>query len=241
MIAVTVLLMILNVITSNSQTSPEIYSVSRVDEPITIDADWNKPVWQAIQPISLKRYMGDKPEHFPQVQAKLAYDDTHIYVIWKVNDQFVRAVANEHQGPVYQDSCVEFFFIPDNLGGLEYFNLEMNCGGTMLFHHQEFGKPEKVNISSEDIAAMQVAHSLPRIITEEIKEKTTWYLEYAIPFEILKNYYQLEYPKSGAKWRANFYKCADKTSHPHWLTWSEVQYPEPRFHLPEFFGTLVFE
>jgi hypothetical protein len=40
---------------------------------------------------------------------------------------------------------------------------------------------------------------------------------------------------------ANFYKCADQTSHPHWLTWASVDYPQPKFHLPEFFGRLVFE
>jgi len=42
-------------------------------------------------------------------------------------------------------------------------------------------------------------------------------------------------------WRANFYKCADSTSHPHWLTWSPVDHPTPHFHLPAFFGTLEFE
>ena len=88
---------------------------------------------------------------------------------------------------------------------------------------------------------MKVAHSLPRLIPDEITEETTWYLEYAIPFDILKTYYNMEPPISGSTWRANFYKCADKTSHPHWLTWSPVDFPKPRFHLPEFFGSLLFE
>jgi len=215
--------------------------VSRINSPMTIDANWDKPVWKDIETIVLKNYMGEKPAHFPTVHAKLAYDNENIYIIWKVDDQYIRAVAEEDQGPVFRDSCVEFFFIPDNLAGTEYFNLEMNCGGTMLFHHQDFNKDGSVNISKDDISQMKVAHSMPRLIKKEIKEETTWYLEYAIPFSILTNYYNLEFPESGTVWRANLYKCADDTSQPHWLTWSKVDYPEPRFHMPEFFGTLVFE
>jgi hypothetical protein len=119
----------------------------------------------------------------------------------------------------------------------------MNCGGTMLFHHQdhEDRSSTRIPISAEDIDKMKVAHSLPRLIPDEIEEKTTWYLEYAIPFEILNEYYKLEYPESGSVWHANFYKCADQTSHPHWLTWSPVDFPRPNFHLPQFFGELTFE
>lgn len=224
-----------------AQDTYKSHTVTRIDESISIDANWQKPVWQSIKAISLKNFMGEKPEHFPEVQAKLAYDDKNLYLIWRVDDQYVRAVAEEHQDPVFRDSCVEFFFIPDNLGGTEYFNLEMNCGGTMLFHHQDFTKQGSINITEDDINQMRVAHTLPRLIPKEIKKKTTWYLEYAIPFSMLKKYNDLTIPESGTVWRANFYKIADKTSHPHWLTWSKVDYPTPRFHMPEFFGELVFE
>ncbi len=40
--------------------------------------------------------------------------------------------------------------------------------------------------------------------------------------------------------RANFYKCADLSAHPHFLSWNKVDVPTPNFHLPEFFGTLYF-
>ena len=42
----------------------------------------------------------------------------------------------------------------------------------------------------------------------------------------------------GATWRANFYKCGDETSHPHWLSWSPVK--ELNFHAPDDFGELKF-
>jgi hypothetical protein len=47
-------------------------------------------------------------------------------------------------------------------------------------------------------------------------------------------------PAPGVRWRANFYKCAEHNSHPHWLMWAPIDFPKPNFHLPEFFGTLEF-
>ena len=41
-----------------------------------------------------------------------------------------------------------------------------------------------------------------------------------------------------ARIRANFYKCGDKTAHPHFLSWSPVSTEKPDFHRPEFFGEL---
>ncbi|MEW6117215.1 MAG: carbohydrate-binding family 9-like protein, partial [Nitrospirota bacterium] len=41
------------------------------------------------------------------------------------------------------------------------------------------------------------------------------------------------------EWRANFYKCGDATSHPHWASWAPVE--ALNFHLPHCFGTICFE
>jgi len=39
--------------------------------------------------------------------------------------------------------------------------------------------------------------------------------------------------------RANFYKCGNETSHPHWLSWMPLA--ERNFHDPSSFGQLVFD
>ncbi|MDD3966848.1 MAG: carbohydrate-binding family 9-like protein [Candidatus Marinimicrobia bacterium] len=43
----------------------------------------------------------------------------------------------------------------------------------------------------------------------------------------------------GSRWRANFYKCGDKTSHPHWGSWQALDILI--FHQPESFGILEFD
>ena len=92
----------------------------------------------------------------------------------------------------------------------------------------------------DNIDRIQIAHSLPKIVEPEITSPVTWTLEYRLPIEIFAKYSSATKPAAGAIWRANFYKCADKTSHPHWLTWSFVDNDMPNFHLPQYFGTLEF-
>lgn len=171
---------------------------------------------------------------------KIAYDDTAIYVMFRVVDRYVRAVAAGHQDNVWQDSCVEFFFTPGADLSRGYFNLEMNCGGTMLFHFQPGAGKDRIVIPKSECDRIRSAHSLPRIVDPEIEEPVTWTVEYWLPIPLLKRYCQVSTPAPHVTWRANFYKCADKTSHPHWLTWSPVNFPKPNFHLPQSFGILEF-
>lgn len=207
----------------------------------TIDADWNKADWQDVSPLRIESYMGDKPDHFPRVQARLAYDDQYIYVIFRVDDQYVRSIRTELHSEVCRDSCVEFFFAPGPDISVGYFNVETNCGGTMLlYHQQDRDDPNRVEVSPEDCGRIELAHSMPKVVEPEITEPTTWTLEYRIPFDMLTGYTSVTRPVAGATWKANLYKCADQTSHPHWLTWAPVDLPRPDFHQPTFFGDLVF-
>lgn len=223
-------------------TEPLEYCVARLSEPIQMDANWDKPAWNKVEPLTFEHHMGQEPEHRPRVLAKLAWDDEAVYIIYHVDDRYVRALAKKYQDPVCRDSCVEFFFTPGSHLGLAYFNIEVNCGGMMLFHWQPEGDQDKaVQIAAEDAEKLEIAHTLPNIVDPEIEEPTTWTLEYRMPFEVIRKYCpDSANPSTGVNWKANLYKCGDGTSHPHWLTWSHVNRPMPQFHVPECFGTIKF-
>ena len=184
--------------------------------------------------------MGRRPRHFPAVQARLAWDPEAVRVIFRVKDRYVRAAASELHGPVWEDSCVEFFFTPETDIRHGYFNLEMNCGGVMLLRHQVIPRRDPVALTAGECSLVQIAHSLPPRIDPEIADPIAWTVEYRLPIAILKPYAPVTAPAPGIQWRANFYKCADRSSHPHWLTWAPVDRPQPDFHVPECFGTLQF-
>jgi len=185
--------------------------------------------------------MGKPPEHFPGTEVKLTYSERAIHVIFRVEDRYVRAVARQHQDPVCRDSCVEFFFTPDEDITQGYFNIEMNCGGIMLFHYQPEPRIGQVVIPREQCEKMPIAHTLPRRIEPEMPGPVTWLVEYTLPLNLLMAYRKMTPPAPGVIWRGNFYKCGDRTPHPHWLTWAPVTAPKPDFHRPECFGRLVFD
>lgn len=216
---------------SESDGGQKSYLVKRSGVSPSINAD---------KPLLLENYMGDKPSHFPETRVKMHYDKDNIYVMFNVMDKYVKAVAKEINGKVWMDSCVEFFFSPASNTKQGYFNFEANCKGVFLFqYHLTNGASGFV--SMEDCEKINISHSLKRNVEQEIAEPLEWRLEYSIPISVLKKYMKVDEPGPGVSWRANFYKCADQTSHPHWLTWAPVDYPRPKFHLPEFFGRLDFD
>ncbi|MDQ1328144.1 MAG: Carb-bd dom fam9 protein [Candidatus Poribacteria bacterium] len=216
------------------------YEVHRLAGTISIDGKWDKPQWRNIKSIEIKNHMGEKPKYQPATKVKMVYDDEHIYVIFRVEDQYVRSVAEEYHGPVWRDSCVEFFFTPGQDLTLGYLNLEVNCGGTALLHYQKSPGQDVKEAHVADMDQIKIAHSLPKIVDPEITEPIVWTIEYRLPFAVIQKYCQITMPEPGGVWRANFYKCAESNSHPHWLTWSFVEHRQPNFHLPAFFGTLEF-
>lgn len=229
--------------TSSERGTSMKYQVHRLNGDLTLDARWDNPAWQNVPTIELTHYMGERPSHMPKTQARLLYDDKALYVLFRVEDQHVRAVAQKHQDPVCQDSCVEFFFTPSSKNDGRYFNIEMNCGGIMLFHFQDAPrKRASCDLEAADLERVEIAHSLPKNVEPEITAPTLWTVEYRVPFEILTRCYpDLVKPSPGAQWRANLYKCADSTSQPHWLSWAKVNKPKPDFHVPADFGILEFK
>ena len=170
----------------------------------------------------------------------MVYDDTSLYAAFQVQDRYVLATAEKHQDSVCIDSCVELFFTPGVDLALGYFNIECNCGGTVLFHHQYSpGKGAQI-VDPETIRAMDIHHSLPARVAPEMTTPVTWTVSYRVPFEPLARYAPVARPEPGVLWRGNVFKCADRSSHPHWLTWSPVDLPRPNFHSKEYFGTLRF-
>lgn len=224
--------------TSNLKNEVKTYKVIRLKQELNIDGNWNKPQWRKVKPIEVNNFIRENPKFRPRVNAKVMYDDENIYVIFRVEDRFVRSITTEINGPVWKDSAVEFFFSPDTAMPRSYFNLEVNCGGTPLLGYNSMPRKRPV---IEDIKKITIGHSLPNQVYPEISEPITWTVEYKIPINMLENYSKVARPERGVIWRANFYKIAEINSNPHHATWSVIDAPKPTFHLPQFFGMLKFQ
>lgn len=204
---------------------------------------WEGPTWGDVPALSVDHFRPESSAHRPRAECKLLSSEDELFGIFRVVDRYVRCVNTVFQGPVYKDSCVELFVRPKSEAG--YFNFEFNCGGALLSYYvldptrAPGGFADFVALDAADDARIRRHHSLPRVVEPELLEETAWYLEFAVPFAVLEKYTGALGPVAGSTWRANFYKCADETSHPHWAAWSPVD--ELNFHAPEQFGSLHFE
>jgi len=204
---------------------------------------WDGAFWQQAQPLSLGYFRPEGSDHCPQTRCKLLYNDQNIYGIFRVEDQYVRSIHKDFQSDVWKDSCVEFFFKPKNDKG--YFNFEFNCGGALLASYvtdatRVMGSlKEYIPLIPDDNRQIQRYASLPSVVEPEIDQPIVWTLEFSIPFAVLETYAGSLRPTKGQTWRANFYKCGNETSHPHWVSWTPLS--ARNFHDPASFGNLTFE
>ena len=220
-----------------------VHVVGYAAEAPRLEARWDDPAWSKYAALEIKEFHPQGSGHKPRTQFKLCYDHGYLYVRFRVEDRYVLARHTTPQAPVYQDSCVEAFVQP--AGGAGYVNIETNAGGTMLTSHvtdpvrvpggfRAFAMLTKTQ--RERIAACT---TLPRTLWPEIAEPTTWELGLCIPFAVLTELTGGPAPRAGTAWRANFFKCADNSSHPHWGSWAPIG-SELNFHQPERFGELRF-
>jgi len=220
------------------------YLIRRLSSPIDFSA-WDAPCWKNAETAHVALVRPESSSHHPDVSFRLLYDDSAIHGFFRVADRYVLSTHQIDNQSVCQDSCVEFFFQPFGKG--PYFNLEMNCGGTVLCFYiadhtrNPNGFADYTILPVEELNAIRRFPSLPRLIDPEITEPTTWTLGFTLPYAMLEKYCGpiSRAALSGSVWRANFYKCADKSSHPHWITWQPVS--ALNFHLPECFGNIRFE
>jgi hypothetical protein len=176
------------------------------------------------------------PEAFPEkpeVTVEVSNDREALFLKWHVKGEQLRAVTTEDQGPVWEDSCVEFFCqVP---GEKHYCNFECNCIGAMV-GSRRLGRAEDVQpFRKEEMERIERRCSFPRKAFEEKDGLFEWEVEERIPLDLIFGEKKIAFPQ---KLRANFYKCADKTKKPHFLSWQPIQTEKPDFHRPEFFGEI---
>lgn len=169
----------------------------------------------------------------PKVEVALAHDGKNILVHYRVSEQTVRAAADHDNGSVWEDSCCEFFCMPNPADGI-YYNIECNCAGTLLIGAGK-GKTDRVHADTEIMEGVDRWTTLPlRTSFEEKALEGEWQLALRIPVE---SFFMHEIKDlNGTSMLINVYKCGDALKTPHFLSLFPIDNPTPNFHLPAFFG-----
>lgn len=169
----------------------------------------------------------------PSAAFRVARSEKHLVIMYDVKGLDLRAASIDDNGPVWEDSCCEFFVSHPSDG--TYYNFELNCIGTLLAAKRR-SRTDADMFSAGQLARIIRHSSLERKTYDENGKVYAWSTALCIPFDLID--IDAENLPSGI--RVNFYKCADMTAHPHYLSWNRIEIPSPDFHRPDYFGELVF-
>lgn len=166
----------------------------------------------------------------PRTTFAIAHTEKALLLRFEVEEEHIAGRCTKMHGPVYADSCVEFFVREPQAE--YYYNFEMNCIGTALAARR-LSRSEKEYLSEEQMQKVVLRTSLPTGVPYE--GSGSWSIEAEIPFEVIG------IRGVPSQLEGNFYKCGDKTAVPHYVSWSPIATPSPDFHRPEYFGEIVLE
>lgn len=163
--------------------------------------------------------------------AQICYDEKGLYVHMSAEEKEIRAEIKAPLGLVCYDSCLEFFFCPDE-NDPRYLNFEINPN-CFTFIGVSYCRNDNTRIcpaKEEELFCKQSRYT-----------EKGWEVFYTIPMEFLRVIFPGCVLRSGRTIRANCYKCGDKTSDPHYLAWNPIDSDTADYHLPQYFGTMVLE
>lgn len=194
--------------------------------------NWNKANWEP-----LKRRGADG--HPYDAKVKVLYSKTGLYVLMEGTDKKVTAGKHEDFDDLWTEDVFEVFLWPDEQQPV-YFEYEIspfgaelpiiipNFGGKFLgwrpWHYEGERRTRK--------ATATVGGP-----TEPGASINGWKAEVFIPYDLLQPLRNTQ-PKSGTRWRANFYRVDYDDGKSTAWDWARVG---PSFHEYQKFGTLLFE
>ena len=218
---------------SSSDTSGGETWTAKYSKDFTITGDGSAANWNNTEWLNMP-LRGNKEVAY-KTKIKMLYSDSGIYCLYHCEDKKITATLKEDFLDFWHEDVVEAFFWTDEREPL-YFEYELSPLNYELpilvpnFKGKFFGwRPWHYEGNRKTKHATHV-----------IKDRdivTGWTAEFFIPYTLLTPMTNVP-PKSGSRWRANFYRIDHDMGEVTWQ-WQEVR--EENFHDYEKFGTILFE
>ena len=186
-----------------------------------------EPDWDKIEKAPLDQRLW-RPCEAISAYAQLAYDESRLYVHLHAEEAQIRAENSGVLDQPCQDSCLEFF-LSAAAQDVRYINIELNPKLCLYFG---FGT------GNGDLMRILLPDGAKTLHAGSERTANGWDVTYELPFKLLRLFFP-DFAPHG-KIRGNFYKCGDLTAQEHYLAWNRVDAERPNFHLPEYFGELIF-
>ncbi len=190
---------------------------------------YSRPLAQTL-PISLIPLWGE----YEGVEAsvRMAWENQLLHLRYQVREPQLRRMVTEHNGRVWEDSCVEAFLQRE--GQAAYVNVECSASLSMLVGRGE-GRANRMLFPPDFMQTID--HTVE--ILENSNKQSRWTLQVSLPLDLLGLVKPGEDLRS-VQLKGNFYCCGDKHAVPHFLAVSEIGTLKPDFHAPSYFTPIRF-
>ena len=150
-----------------------------------------------------------------------------VFVRMNSNEKELRKLCTKRDERIWEDSCLEFFFSPEEDAG--YLNTEMNPNGAFL---TQVGKERENRRFLKQLTLVSpevTAHS----------DENGWGVELFLPCALFEEAFGVPFAAAPGVFRGNFFKCGDKTKTPHYGSFSPMGSISLGFHNPSLFATIT--
>ncbi|HOX40382.1 MAG TPA: carbohydrate-binding family 9-like protein [Candidatus Brocadiia bacterium] len=160
------------------------YVVARADKAPRLKALKDDPAWKDVAVLEIANFPWHESGEKQKTFVRLLWDAEAVYARFECADRHISASRTAPNSDVCNDSCVEFFATPFPDDGPDYFNLEINCCGTVLLGWgPDRWKSKKAPV--ELIRRIEVAHSVPGPTREESPNDDGWVVECRLPLAVV--------------------------------------------------------
>ena len=186
------------------------------------------PIWDAVPVGAIDRFHWEGADAYrPKSCFQLCFvkgQGVHVR-LWTDETQ-IRAVCQNRDDPVWEDSCLECFLEP--VPGIGYLNVDMNPRGVYL---AQWGAGREDRVFTKTLTALSPA-------VAPLPQKNGWGVSLFLPCALLTALCGRPFDAAAGRYRFCCFKCGDKTKHPHWASFAPMGENPPGFHAPDRFATL---
>ena len=186
----------------NRNLPPEsVYKCPHITQPVKVDGLLDEPVWQQVPPLSFLIPV-TLQQPLSKTEARLLWDDSHLYVGFKAYDQDVWSYLTQRDSTTCSEDVLEVFLKPD-AAKESYYNFEINALSTVYdaFNLKRgAGGEDHHRWSRWNCEGLRSAVTIKGTINDHTDVDEYWQMEIAVPFAELPSL-DGRAPAPGDKWQ----------------------------------------
>lgn len=213
----------------------------KIDYDFILTGDLKYLAWNSANEFVLNDALEKQNPRF-KTTVRTLYSDQYLYVGFYCEDDYIWGTHSDRDSAIYAEECVEVFLNPSS-SAHQYYEINVSPKNIIfdacILNSRTVKNQEEqfIGLKELDFAVQTKTHIDGKL--DAPGEAKGWTAEYAIPLKELIGAPNCP-PKSGDKWRANFYRIDyPKHGKQEHYAWNPVKVLA--FHRPWEFGILEFE